>query len=510
MEGMEIDAAAVPAGDGHSPFDLAKYASNYTGHTKVNRLMFIVDRFPDELANEAFTMALKAVQQGHDTRRYQEIMAAPQHKERLQALGIEANDKWLRERQKESDVLQGQLESRVNSAKNSNDAGRIWDTYIALGDFWYQRGVFDGGDNQGARSCYFHAKDHVSDSLFPTWCLNITKTYLMMAEADTRHYQRAINFSAQAKSKSRSVHGGNDQFAVEVHMSEGLFHLHNYLKECDAPQVAASKTKTKTQGDTLPLSYAANNLIKISFDQCGNAGSIMSKQDVALYASLCALASFSRAQLKAQVIDNLEFHKFLALVPEVKALVYHLYQFRYAEFVSSLNTLLKTWLPYDMHLSKHATKLCTAIRGAAMVQYATPYTRILMSKMATAFGCEAEELEDDLILLINNSKLDGRIDSYNQVYVINTAQPRARAFKAVLEAGSKNLVSTDSLLLRASCLEHGLGIYHAASVLSSAPGAPLLAQQHAAQGELPEVDTEIDTEVGTGAAGEDVPMEMAV
>lgn len=114
----------------------------------------------------------------------------------------------------------------------------------------------------------------------------------------------------------------------------------------------------------------------------------MSKQDVALYASLCALASFSRAQLKAQVIDNLEFHKFLALVPEVKALVYHLYQFRYTEFVSSLNTLLKTWLPYDMHLSKHATKLCTAIRGAAMVQYATPYTRILMSKMATAFGCE--------------------------------------------------------------------------------------------------------------------------
>ena len=89
------------------------------------------------------SQALKAVQQGHDTRRYQEIMAAPQHKERLQALGtlrqlspwrslrcnatgIEANDKWLRERQKESDVLQGQLESRVNSAKNSNDAGRIW------------------------------------------------------------------------------------------------------------------------------------------------------------------------------------------------------------------------------------------------------------------------------------------------------------------------------------------------------------------------------------------------
>ena len=29
-------------------------------------------------------------------------------------------------------------------------------------------------------------------------------------------------------------------------------------------------------------------------------------------------------------------------------------------------------------------------------------------------------------------------------------------------------------------------------------------------GELPEVDTEIETEVGTGAAAEDVPMEMAV
>lgn len=44
---------------------------------------------------------------------------------------------------------------------------------------------------------------------------------------------------------------------------------------------------------------------------------VISPQDVALYGSLCALATFDRSELKSRIMDNIRFREFLEMVPEV-------------------------------------------------------------------------------------------------------------------------------------------------------------------------------------------------
>jgi COP9 signalosome complex subunit 1 len=56
-----------------SEFDLESYISNYTGHTKIDRLLFIAD-VSEELRTEALLLAASLAKQSPDTTRYLAIM----------------------------------------------------------------------------------------------------------------------------------------------------------------------------------------------------------------------------------------------------------------------------------------------------------------------------------------------------------------------------------------------------------------------------------------------------
>jgi COP9 signalosome complex subunit 1 len=55
-----------------SKFDLESYISNYTGYTKIKRLLFIATKSP-ELQRDAITLALKEIQKGINTQAYKEV-----------------------------------------------------------------------------------------------------------------------------------------------------------------------------------------------------------------------------------------------------------------------------------------------------------------------------------------------------------------------------------------------------------------------------------------------------
>ncbi len=44
---------------------------------------------------------------------------------------------------------------------------------------------------------------------------------------------------------------------------------------------------------------------------------VLAPQDVATLGTLCSLASFSRPEMKARLIDNVAFREFLEATPEV-------------------------------------------------------------------------------------------------------------------------------------------------------------------------------------------------
>ena len=45
---------------------------------------------------------------------------------------------------------------------------------------------------------------------------------------------------------------------------------------------------------------------------------VIAPQDVATYGALCSLASLTRPELRAKVVDNVQFREYLELVPEVR------------------------------------------------------------------------------------------------------------------------------------------------------------------------------------------------
>lgn len=55
-----------------SKFDLETYISNYSGYTKIKRLLFIATKSP-ELKKEAIKLALTEIQKGINTQTYKEV-----------------------------------------------------------------------------------------------------------------------------------------------------------------------------------------------------------------------------------------------------------------------------------------------------------------------------------------------------------------------------------------------------------------------------------------------------
>jgi len=58
----------------HEEFDLDGYASNYAGHTKIQRLVWLGERCPEKRV-QAFRMAIDELKKGADTTLYTEVIS---------------------------------------------------------------------------------------------------------------------------------------------------------------------------------------------------------------------------------------------------------------------------------------------------------------------------------------------------------------------------------------------------------------------------------------------------
>jgi COP9 signalosome complex subunit 1 len=69
---------------------------------------------------------------------------------------------------------------------------------------------------------------------------------------------------------------------------------------------------------------------------------VISPRDIALYTSLCALATFDRADLKERVIEKADFRPFLEYAPEMRQIMKDFYLTKYSKALSEL-ARLKVW-----------------------------------------------------------------------------------------------------------------------------------------------------------------------
>ena len=141
---------------------------------------------------------------------------------------------------------------------------------------------------------------------------------------------------------------------------------------------------------------------------------IVAPSDIAIYGTLCALASLSRSAIKASVVESDTFGYYLEQEPYIRELI-DAYMSSKFKTVLELLERHKARHLLDIHLAPHVPALMNMIRNRALVLYFQPFASIRLEKMAQAFGLSLEETEKQIVSLIQEGQIKGRVDSQNKV-----------------------------------------------------------------------------------------------
>ena len=110
---------------------------------------------------------------------------------------------------------------------------------------------------------------------------------------------------------------------------------------------------------------------------------------MAIYGAICALATYSRNDLKERVLGSSQFRKFLEFEPRLIEL---LQKFTRNQFGTSLDILndMRDQLLLNIYLAPHVADLYELIRRRAIVQYFEPYMTSSIIIMAAEFRTTPE------------------------------------------------------------------------------------------------------------------------
>lgn len=199
-------------------------------------------------------------------------------------------------------------------------------------------------------------------------------------------------------------------------------------------------------------SYRANSTDIYSW---GGHWSILTPSNIAVYGSLCALATYSRDELANDLVNSSAFKQFAELEPQLREAVQKFYESKYAACLQILDSL-KNIFRIDMFLAPHVERLYRSIRSKALVQYFEPYSAADMHKMADAFNTTVQELEKEIIALIYDGQIKARIDSHNKILYAKDIDPRTTIFERATKTGKLWQRQTRALITRSAILNSGI------------------------------------------------------
>lgn len=401
--------------DAEDTFDVEAYSAGYVGHTKVARLLFVAEHAGPQGALEALRLAHDELRKTENTALYAQVV------DRIGGQlgdGYTLDAAWVEATERKAASRGEKLEQELSGYKTNLIKESIRMGHNDLGDYHYSR-----ADLQQAFKCYVRTRDYCTTSKhILQMCLNVIRV---------------------------SIELGN------------FVHVSNYIQKAEQTPdlqdpVVLSKLRCASGLAALEgkkYKAAAKKFVEVHFDMGSEYADVISPQDVAVYGALCALASFTRQELKQRVLDNVMFRNFLELVPEVRELINDFYGSNYASCLATMKRLKPT-LALDLHLHDHVDTLYEQIRQKALIQYVTPFSSVDLQKMASAFVTTLPGIMKELAALIMDGQVQARIDSHNKVMFARQKDQRRQTFANVLEAGKEYQRDTRAMLVRASLLQH--------------------------------------------------------
>lgn len=238
--------------------------------------------------------------------------------------------------------------------------------------------------------------------------------------------------------------------------ADQFFNAQNYLAKITDVTDPVMLTQLRCYSALLSLHdkqyrSAALKFLEISGDVLP---SVMSLQDVALYASLLALATLDRSDIRSLVMDRKHFlHSVLSTTPAARSMVLDFFDGRYGGCLAHLDAL-GPLLSQDLYLSRHSSALVLMVRDRVIQQYCLPYSIICMARLASCLNWDMRRLEEVVADLIRRDVVKGglRIDMDKQLLVRSNTSSVSVVDKVVRSSVRLSL-QTGRDLLRLSMFE---------------------------------------------------------
>ncbi|KAK0460584.1 26S proteasome subunit RPN7-domain-containing protein [Desarmillaria tabescens] len=436
----------VPVDDAH-PFDLESYISNYSGRTAVDRLIHIIQLCPT-IAVDAFHLAIQHIHQSRDPSQYQGLVTAYEqaHANANGSLPpisefASLSTRWIDETlaKNQSDRLKLEMELKTYSNNMIKESIRM--AHRDLGDFYRVIGEYATSLKHYTKSReYCTTSQHVLDM-----CLSVLE--LLIEQRNYGHLPTYV-FKAEA---------ALDAATAAASASAN--------KDAPTPMVSTGAKKSSPERDRVQskldfataLSYlgqdnyekASYNLLRLgSTKDLGEwIGRLVSPSDIAIYGTICAMASLSRSAFKARVLDNSSFGVYIEQEPYLRELI-EAYMASKFQTVLDLLSRYSTRHYIDIHLTSHVHALMNAIKNRAVVLYFQPFSSIRLDRMSQAFGWSVDETEGQVVTLIQSGDIQGRVDSQNKILQVKQVDHRADLFARAIRAGNDMHSANRKLLLR--------------------------------------------------------------
>lgn len=415
------------------PRAVESYIKNYNGFNRIFRLHYIGKTF-EPLARAAFNLQLKyLIDETRDVYLYEEL-ADRMGRESIELPMDEVNE-WLVKSQNENNEILNRLDQEQMSLSANfmqRELGSVYSKmahcYWMAGDFALAQRYLDkqrSNDQSLFSDMEFTAKLAECHFLQESWSLCRTVAFKKFSEKEATIANARLGVLSALCYLRENMH---EECAGTL------------LKVVLVPR-AATDINNEEQGAYEKITIDDSDLEAVSPAIVG----ITTESDLAMYITVCALASFSRQELIYLVDKDPVFRYLCECSKSCNYLITLLNSFLDLKY----NMFFQLWeqnrdmLSLDMYLGPVLSGLATKIFQRAYVDYMTPYSVLDLSKMETAFG---RSVIQDLPEVIRANNLDFRLDLDHYIAVRVREDQTTEIFTRAEKIAERYIVSSNTLL----------------------------------------------------------------
>ncbi|KAL5478528.1 hypothetical protein ACEPAI_2712 [Sanghuangporus weigelae] len=425
------------------PFDLEAYNASYSDRTAISRLLYILEVCPS-LKEAAFRLVEQRIKAGSDVSVYQRALILYTGRLPDGTPNEDVDMDWIEKTNASNTSERNKLEVELKTYTSNMIKESIRMAHRDLGNFYRSIGDDNAALKHYAKSREFcTATQHVLD-------MSLTVLELLIEQRNYAHINTYV-FKADAALDVAANSGTAGSSGSS--QPSGATQLH---KKPTAPSAEREKVQTKLDVATAIAYLGQGNYERaaVCFLKLGVPkaledwnGKIITPSDIAIYGTLCAMATLTRGAIKAQLLESETFAIYLEQEPYVRELVNAYIGSKFKDVLELLERYSARHL-LDIHLNNHINELTNLIRDRALVLYFQPFASVKLHKMATAFGLPLDELEKHVVALIQNGNINGRVDSRNKILKASVVDQRAALFARAAQAGADIQATNRKLLLR--------------------------------------------------------------